>query len=140
MVPAANVTVDGISTILINQVNGATYQAWIASMTGFNINTILASSSTLTGSGTASQLMLFTFASGTTLTAGTTYGIIVGRTDGSLSYALPIASTTTAIRANSSPLLFTGWMSYSTTVQAGATAAASGANAQGYHTGVRYTL
>src|SRR5690606_32626741 len=76
-------------------VAGATYQAAVITGTGSpgNIASITKSASvTLPGSlAKPDGVLWFKFASPVTLTAGTTYGLIVGRTDSTDTYALPVA-------------------------------------------------
>lgn len=80
-----------------NLVAGATYQAAVATGTASpgNIASITKSASvTLPGSLAASDGVLWLkFSSPVTLTAGTTYGLLVGRTDSTDTYALPVAYT-----------------------------------------------
>lgn len=90
-------------------VAGATYQAAIVTGTGSpgNIATITKSASvTLPGTlaSTDGGWIWLRFASPVTLTAGSVYGIMVGRTDSTDTYALPIPSTGGATSENAVPM------------------------------------
>jgi hypothetical protein len=140
--PQKNITVDGVSTQLVTQVNAASYVAYICSLTSASvINTILGTSATITGSGTARRLALFEFATPVALTAGTTYAVMISRTDNVGSFVLPLPSTTTALRYVNAPVQNDGYMAFTSLPLAnGATAAAHGTTPDGYLAGLRWRL
>lgn len=79
-------TVDVLATTILGNfpatVNGAVYKAVVVSVNGSQvIQTILASSASVTNVGTAAKAIQFLFATPFTMTAGVDYVIMIGRTD-----------------------------------------------------------
>lgn len=81
--PDVNVSVTKIIGNFQSTINGAVYQAVVASVNGANvIQGILATSSTFTNVGTVARAVEFSFASAFTMLAGVDYVIMIGRTNG----------------------------------------------------------
>lgn len=139
VIPRQTIVVDGLATDLVTPVNGATYVAYIVSMTSTTvINTVLGTSSTFTASGTSRiNPLLLTFASGVTLTSGSAYSIIIGCTSSTGTTALPVPSTSTALRYTNAPLQNDGFVTLTTAPVNGATLT-YGSTPDGYLTGVRW--
>lgn len=73
-------------------VSGTSYKAYLVTMSGSTVSSVLASSSTITASSsdTLYPTKYFPFSAPVTLTAGTEYGLVIGTTSGSTTYALPV--------------------------------------------------
>jgi hypothetical protein len=73
-------------------VNGASYRAVVATMNGSNVVTALNAGTLRTISGTVRKLYEFQITQ--TLSPGSRYAIMVGRTDGTNTYVFPLATVT----------------------------------------------
>jgi len=75
-------------------VNGATYKCVALQINGSNVVTAVAgTTASLTISGTTTGVYRFKFASPVTVSAGSTYAIMLVRTDSTTTYALPLFAT-----------------------------------------------
>jgi len=85
-----SVTISSIAAY-INGTSGHTYQAAVYRIDGSDeIDEVTAISSTQVLGSTGDQTIFFTFATSASCTAGSIYAVVIGRTDGGDTFALPI--------------------------------------------------
>lgn len=77
---------------LLEPVSGADYEAVIATLNGSDEVTAVSRSTSFTTTNTALRSIMFDFASDVSLVSGTTYAIMVGRTDGAGTETLDIVA------------------------------------------------
>lgn len=129
----------GVTTYLTAKVNGATYVGYLVSLTGNNVNTILATSAAFVAVGTARETLMLKFPASVTLVKGVRYGIAVSRTDSTGTYKLPVPSSTGSLWFTSAAIDNDGYFTIDTAgVSNGATVSSSGSTLNGYTVGVIY--
>lgn len=99
--PSSSVTINALWMLGVTTVTSGQYQAFIAPLNGTSSSpttTSAASTSVVfTATSATTQSVRLSFSTPVTLTAGTTYALLVGRVDAGTTYAFPIQSNTTVI-------------------------------------------
>lgn len=111
--PSVNMKLYGIGANLLT-VNGATYKGLVGPLSGLGPSGVtLSATPNMTAasvaSGAVQQTLYAAFASPISLTAGTVYGLMWGRTDGGDTYGLPVRDTTLS---SAIPTLLPGSVGY----------------------------
>lgn len=136
LTPAVAMTVDKLSAY-ITTIIGGVYVMRIYSLSGATITALIATSGTLTAVDAATKWRTFDLPAPKVLAAGTSYAIVISRTDAGNTYALPIyqgAADLTPVM-NNTPNTYWRLAEANPVIGHGGT---TGANA--YATGVRWTL
>lgn len=137
----SDIYISGATIVLNALVNTATYRAYLVSLAStYNVDTILATSPVFTATGTGGRPLVFEFDTPVLILKDQRFGIIIARTDGSTTYALPVLNPN-GQGQTSADVWNDGFNSFSVAITNGAVAAVSGGGiGAGYNIGLQYEI